>query len=85
MATLPATITPAMARRIEIWPTGRLVRDQDVLHIRCVYSGRRGQLKDLATFYRVDRSTIKRVAASVSDGQTCENRTSGTASAEVAS
>ena len=25
MATIPATITPAMARRIEIWPTGRLV------------------------------------------------------------
>ena len=25
MATLPATITPAMARRIEIWPTDRLV------------------------------------------------------------
>src|SRR5277367_6763657 len=25
MATIPATITPAMARRIEIWPTDRLV------------------------------------------------------------
>ena len=25
MSTLPATITPAMARRIEIWPTARLV------------------------------------------------------------
>jgi hypothetical protein len=25
MSTLPATITPAMARRIEIWPTDRLV------------------------------------------------------------
>jgi hypothetical protein len=25
MATLPATITPAMARRIEIWRTDRLV------------------------------------------------------------
>jgi ParB-like chromosome segregation protein Spo0J len=25
MTTLPATITPAMARRIEIWPTDRLV------------------------------------------------------------
>ena len=25
MSTLPATLTPAMARRIEIWPTDRLV------------------------------------------------------------
>jgi hypothetical protein len=25
MATLPATITPVLARRIETWPVGRLV------------------------------------------------------------
>jgi len=41
------------------------LRDQDVIHIRCVYSGRRGELTDLANFYRVHRSTIKRVAVGV--------------------
>jgi hypothetical protein len=39
--------------------------DQDVLHIRSVYSGRRGGLKDLADFYCVDSSTISRVARGI--------------------
>lgn len=38
------------------------MNDQDVMHIRGVYSGSRGQLTDLAKFYGVDRSTIKRAA-----------------------
>jgi hypothetical protein len=41
------------------------LRDQDVRHIRSVYSGRRGGLKDLADFYGVDPSTISRVGRGI--------------------
>ena len=41
------------------------LRDQDVLHIRSVYSGRPGELKDLADFYCVHPCTIRRVARGI--------------------
>jgi hypothetical protein len=38
------------------------LKDDDVVQIRRVYSGRRGELSELADFYGVDRSTVQRVA-----------------------
>lgn len=42
---------------------GAKLTDHDVFHIRSIYSGRRGELSDLAELYRVHRTTIKRAAS----------------------
>jgi hypothetical protein len=50
--------------RGECHPRSKL-SDRDVHEIRRLYSGRRGQLTELAKSYGVNRSTIKRAAVGV--------------------